>query len=109
MLILWERKPGCWARRRALFERVAKRSMVPGYVQGGARVVPGWQGGARRHSQYCECLCKPSPIGEIRAAEEKLSLHGFHAVEPIDIRRAGRPAAGAPKRGTSPRPAERSS
>ena len=47
-------------RRRAIFGRAANRSMVPGYVQGGTRVVPGWQGGANRHSQYCECLCKPA-------------------------------------------------
>jgi hypothetical protein len=31
-------------------------SMVPGYVQGGTRAVPGWQGDANRLSQYCECL-----------------------------------------------------
>jgi hypothetical protein len=44
-----------------MFGRVANLSMVPGQVQGGTRVVPGWQRGARCPSQYCEDLCKPTP------------------------------------------------
>ena len=64
--------------------------MVQGYVQVGTRVVPGCQGGAKCHYQYCECLCKPFPTGEIRAAFEKPSLHGVRAVEPNDRGRAGR-------------------
>jgi hypothetical protein len=57
VLMVREAKPGGRRRRRALFGRVANRSMVPGRYQGGTRVVPGWEGGAKCHSQYCECLC----------------------------------------------------
>jgi len=45
--------------------RVANRSMVPGQVQGGTMVLPGSHGGARCHSQHCECLYKP-PKAECR-------------------------------------------
>src|ERR1035437_217704 len=38
------------------FGGVGNLSMVPGYVQGGTRPVPGRHGCGRRLSQYCECL-----------------------------------------------------
>ena len=55
--------------------RVANRSMVLGQVQGGTRVVPGWQGGAKCHSQYSECLCNPAashPHATLKPGESAL-------------------------------------
>ena len=72
-------KTGGHGSRRPVFGGVKQHSMIPGYVQGGTRVVPGWRSGASGPSQYCECLFCAGVWGgreEVAGAAQGTQRHG---------------------------------
>jgi hypothetical protein len=68
--MLREGETGSLEQPLGYYGSVANRSMVPWQVHAGTMVLPGSQEGARRRSQYCECLYGPPQTqGRRRNAE----------------------------------------